>query len=290
MTAVVEKKLKKTTIRQLQKMKEAGTPIVAFGVYESVTATIADQLGVHVFMTGPSGPMSLFGHTNPTRISFEEQLCTLRAVSKSTRYALINAHMPFCSFQASNRDAVVNAARLISEGGADTVKCDAVPALADNIRAIIDAGIPVIAHIGVQAMRSVEQYGYGLKGSNAEEAKRLIDAAHCIAETGVFAFLAEHVCADVTELLAKQLKVPVLSLGSGNRADGVCIVSGDLINYSASTRPAHAGRMTNLVRVIEKGLERYAAGVRDGSYPDPKSAPQMPMEVFEDFKKRQALN
>jgi 3-methyl-2-oxobutanoate hydroxymethyltransferase len=98
-------------------MKSGREPIVALGVYESVTAKIADAMGVHIFMTGPSAPMSPFAHTNPTQIMFEEQLCTQRAVSRVTQYALINAHMPFLAYQASARDAVLNAGRLIAEGG-----------------------------------------------------------------------------------------------------------------------------------------------------------------------------
>lgn len=212
-----EEKRKKVTISQLRKMKQERRPIVAIGVYESVTASIADRYPVQIFMTGPSGPMSLFGHSNPTAISMEEQLCTLRAISRVTKYALINAHMPFLSYQTSARDAVINAGRLVAEGGADTVKCDATPALSENIRAIVDSGIPVIAHLGVQALRRVEQSGYGLKGATAEQAKRLIDDAHVLAETGVFALLLEHVCAEVVEILAGELPIPVLSLGSGGQ-------------------------------------------------------------------------
>ena len=121
-------------------MKSSREQIVTLGVYESVTAKIADTMGVHIFMTGPSGPMSPFGHTNPTQITFEEQLCTQRAVSRVTQYALINAHMPFLAYQASARGAVLNAGGLIAEGGADCVKCDAHPALTDNIRATADLG------------------------------------------------------------------------------------------------------------------------------------------------------
>ena len=96
-----EAKRQKVTIRQLQQMRAKGERIVALGVYESVTASVADEIGFHIFMTGPSGPMSLFGHTNPTQISFEEQPTTLRAVTRVARYALINAHMPFLSYQAT---------------------------------------------------------------------------------------------------------------------------------------------------------------------------------------------
>jgi 3-methyl-2-oxobutanoate hydroxymethyltransferase len=283
-----EDKRKKVTISQLRKMKMEKRPIVAIGVYESVTASIADQYPVQIFMTGPSGPMSLFGHSNPTAISMEEQLCTLRAVSRVTKYALINAHMPFLSYQTSARDAVINAGRLVAEGGADTVKCDATPALFENIRAIVDSGIPVIAHLGVQALRRVEQSGYGLKGATAEQAKRLIDDARVLSKTGVFALLMEHVCAEVVEILAKELPIPVLSLGSGGRGDGISIVAGDLLNYSAFKRPAHAGQMVDLMSEIEKGLASYAAAVRDKSYPQVEAAPKMQEDEYKKFTDRHA--
>jgi 3-methyl-2-oxobutanoate hydroxymethyltransferase len=278
-------KRRKVTIRQLRDMKARREPIVALGVYESVTASIADKIGFHILMTGPSGPMSLFGHTNPAQISLDEQLTTLRAVTRVTNYAMINAHMPFMAYQASPRDAILNAARLVAEGGADTVKCDATRALIGNIRAIVEAGIPVTAHIGVQALRRVEQSGYGIKGADAEEAKRLIDDAHALADAGVFAFLVEHVCADVMALLSESLPVPAISLGSGPCADGICIVSGDLLNYSAFPRPAHAGQMADLATVIERGLAEFGSRLRAGTYPDANDAPHFSEPEYGVFMK-----
>jgi 3-methyl-2-oxobutanoate hydroxymethyltransferase len=274
---------RKVTIRQLREMKAKGERIVALGVYDAVTAGIADELGFHIFMTGPSGPMSLFGHTNPAQISFDEQLTTLRAVTRIPRYALINAHMPFLTYHASARDAVLNAGRLIAEGGAETVKCDATRALAGNIRAIVDSGIPVIAHIGLQASRRVEQSGYGIKGASSEEAKRIIDDAEALVEAGVFAFLIEHVCADVTALLTHRLPVPTISLGAGPHADGICIVSGDALNYSAFRRPAHAGQVIDMRASIERGLGEYARQVREGRYPDDTQAPHLGPEEYKAF-------
>ncbi|MGH7662489.1 MAG: 3-methyl-2-oxobutanoate hydroxymethyltransferase [Vulcanimicrobiaceae bacterium] len=276
-------KRRKITIRQLREMKEQRRPIVALGVYESVTASLADEIGIEILMTGPSGPMSLFARTSVAEISFEEQLTTLRAVSRVTRYALINAHMPFLSYQTSERDAILNAGRLVAEGGADTVKCDAAAPFVRNIRAIVEAGIPVIAHIGVQASRRVEQSGFGIKGATADEAKRIIDDAHVIAEAGVFAFLVEHVCAEVMTILTQTLPVPVISLGSGGESDGACIVSGDLLNYSAFPAPAHAGRMVDLRVLIQTGLAGYASGVRARTYPDTSDAPHMNSREHEAF-------
>ena len=264
-------------------MKARRELIAALGVYELVTASIADDIGYDIFMTGPSGPMSLFGHSNPTQITFAEQLTILKAVSRITQYALINAHMPYLTYQASVRDAVTNAGRLISEGGADTVKCDGTRALAPNIKAIVDAGIPVIAHIGLQASRRIEQSGYGIKGATATEAKQIIDDADALVDAGVFAVLIEHVCADVTALLTERLPVPTISLGAGSSADGVCVISGDVLNYSVFPRPVHAGQAADIRSIIEGGLADYAKRVRDGSYPDDATAPHIGRDEYAGF-------
>ena len=275
---------RKVTIQQLREMKRRSERIVVLGVYDAVTTSIAEQLGVDVLMTGPSGPMSLFGHTNPTQIGFEEQLVTLQAVTRVARYALTNAHMPYLSYHASERDAVLNAGRLISEGGADTVKCDANRYLANNIRAIASSGIPVIAHIGLQASRRIEQSGYGLKGRTAEDGKRIVDDAWALVEAGVFAILVEHAASEVMAHLTKELPVPTISLGSGPDADGICIVSGDAINYTVFPRPVHATGFADVRNLISCGLKEYAARTRDGTYPTSEKAPQMNPEEYIRFQ------
>lgn len=276
---------RKITIRDLRDMKARREPIIALGVYDSVVASLADEFGVHVLMNGPSGPMSLFGRSNPAEITFEEQLITLKAVTRVAPYALINAHMPYMSYQTSERDAVRNAARLVAEGGADTVKCDGNNRIARKIGAIVDAGVPVIAHIGLQASRRVEQSGYGVKGKTIEEAQRILDDAWSLVEAGVFAFVVEHVSPELMAHLTKTLPVPTFSLGSGPDADGVTIVAGDVLNYSAFARPAHAGQFVDLRSTIAAGLRAYAAGLRDGSYPTERDAPRMAKGEFAKLKK-----
>lgn len=274
---------RKVTIGDLRSMKVRGEPIVAMGVYDSVLASLADEAGVHILMTGPSGPMSLFGHLSPSHITADEQLVTLKAVTRVARYALINAHLPYLSYHASPRDAVLSAARMISEGHADTVKCDANRKLAGSIRAIVDAGIPVIAHIGLQASRKVEQSGYGLKGRTAEEARLIVDDAHALVDAGVFAFVVENVTSDVMAHLTAVLPVPTIGLSSGGRADGVCVISGDAVNYSAFARPRHAGQFVDLRVEIDRGLRAYATQVRDGTYPSQADAPRMDPEEYSKF-------
>jgi 3-methyl-2-oxobutanoate hydroxymethyltransferase len=285
MSAEPEKVRRKITIRELQAMKARREPIVALGVYDSVVAGIADELGVHILMNGPSGPMSLFGHTNPTAITEEEQLSTLKAVTRVARYALTNAHMPYMSYQGSERDAILAAGRMIAKGGADTVKCDANAKIASRVRAIVEAGIPVIAHIGRQASRRIEQSGYGVKGKTFEDANRIVEDAWALVDAGVFAFVVEHVAPELIAHLTKHLPVPVLSLGSGPEADGISIVSGDVLNYSAFSRPAHAGQFADLRGLFATGLGTYAQQVRSGAYPLEQDAPMMEPVEFEKLKK-----
>ena len=281
MSAELEKARPKVTIRELHAMKARHEPILALGVYDSVVAGIADEVGVHILMNGPSGPMSLFGHTNPTAITEEEQLSTLKAVTRVTRFALTNAHMPYMSYQGSEREAIATAGRMVAKGGADTVKCDANAKIAGKIRAIVEAGIPVIAHIGLQASRRIEQSGYGIKGKTFEDANRIFEDAWALVDAGVFAFVVEHVAPELISHLTKSLPVPVLSLGSGPEADGVSIVSGDVLNYSAFPRPAHAGQFADLRGLFKKGLATYAEQVRSGAYPLEKDAPTMEEAEYE---------
>ncbi|MBI3716378.1 MAG: 3-methyl-2-oxobutanoate hydroxymethyltransferase [Betaproteobacteria bacterium] len=285
MSAEPDKPRRKITIRELQAMKTRREPILALGVYDSVVAGIADELGIHILMNGPSGPMALFGHSNPAAITEEEQLATLKAVTRVSRYALTNAHMPYMSYQSSERDAVLNAGRLVARGGADTVKCDANAGLAKNIRAIVQAGIPVIAHIGLQASRRIEQSGYGVKGKTFEDAARIVEDAWALLDAGVFTFVVEHVAPELMAYLTQTLPVPVLSLGSGPDADGVSIVSGDVLNYSAFARPAHAGQFADLRQLFLKGIGTYAQQVRSGEYPQEKDAPTMDPVEFKKLNK-----
>jgi 3-methyl-2-oxobutanoate hydroxymethyltransferase len=163
------------------------------------------------------------------------------------------------------------------------VKVDAHRALAENVRAIVVSGIPVIAHIGLQASRRIEQSGYGRKGRTAEEAKRILDDAWAMAGAGVFAFVVEHVSAELMAHLTAVLPVPTISLGSGSKAHGVCIVSGDAVNYSVFPRPAHAGQFADLRVEIDHGLREYARQVRSGDYPAGADAPRMSPEENERF-------
>ena len=275
---------KKITIKHLLGMKARGETIVALGVYDYPTASVADRLGFEILLTGPSGPMSLFGHRHVHSIKPEEMLVITKAVSRVEPKALLVASLPFMTYESSNQRAIETAALFVTQGGADCVKCDANRYLAPRLEAIVRSGIPVMAHIGLQASRNVEQSGYRVQGRTAEEAINLVEDAEALVRAGVFALLVETATQEVTHYLKNNLHVPVISLGSGSDADGVCIVSGDAVGYSVFPKPPTAARFVDIRPSIHKALTSYAQSARNGLYPVKGQYSSLPSEQWQKIK------
>ena len=276
---------KKVSIERLLTMKQRGETIAALGVYDSPMASWADDIGFEIFVIGNSGPMSLFGHKAAITVKADELLFMTRAVSRVTRYALIVATMPYMSYAASREESVRTAAWLVSEGGADCVQCHGNLHTAEFIAAITGAGVPVYAHLGLQSVRKTEQSGFGLKGRTAGAAKRIVDEARAMVDAGAFAIMLEHVPIELTRIIRDMVPVPVISLGSGADADGIYLVSADLIGYSVFRKPVTAGQFADVRPVVEDALKTYASQVRNREYPSGEHANHMDPEALEELRK-----
>ena len=276
---------KKVSIERLLTMKQRGETIAALGVYDSPMASWADDIGFEIFVIGNSGPMSLFGHKAAITVKADELLFMTRAVSRVTRYALIVATMPYMSYAASREESVRTAAWLVSEGAADCVQCHGNLHTAEFIAAITGAGVPVYAHLGLQSVRKTEQSGFGLKGRTAGAAKRIVDEARAMVDAGAFAIMLEHVPIELTRIIRDMVPVPVISLGSGPDADGIYLVSADLIGYSVFRKPVTAGQFADVRPVVEDALKTYASQVRNREYPSGEHANHMDPEALEELRK-----
>ena len=276
---------KKVTVKQLLDMKKRREMIVSIGVYDSPMAAIADEIGFDLLINGNAGPMSLLGHKTPMTVRFEEQLILTQAVSRVAQYGMIVAHMPYMTYHASQEDAIRNAARLISEGGADAVKCEGNRYTCRYVAEIVRAGIPVMGHIGMQASRKLEQSGFGFKGRTAEEAVRIVDDARAFVEAGAFGFILEYTPVDITTYLARTLPVPVISVGAGASPDGIYLIAGDAVGYSAFPRPKNEGSFVDVRPIIAKGLRAYKDQVLAKSYPGPEFTQHMTPEEHAKFLK-----
>lgn len=284
-SAAQEVKRKKVTIPMLMEKKKRREPITMLAVYDYPTAIVADSIGIDILCTSDSGAMVLFGHESTVTVTFEEVLFMTQAVKRGSKYGLRMVDMPYMSYHLSEEQAVRNAARFVSEGGGEVMKCEGTKHHAKNIAAIVRAGIPVMGHIGITPMREAQLGGFSAQGKTAERAKELVEDAMAMVDAGCFAILCEVTTSEVCQYLAETLPVPVISLGSGNKGDGVHIITSDLFKLYPRHTPRHSKVYMEFFPLIEKVLRAYKEDVETRAYPGPEHTVFMKPEELEKFRR-----
>ena len=267
---------KKVTIPGLDEKMQSGEQIVQLAVYEYRHAVIADRLGIDILCVSDTGGMILFGHPDTTSVTFDEVMMMSKAIQRGSRYGLRMVDMPYWSFHISPEQAVENAGRFVAESGAEVMKCEGNRHHAKAIEAIVKAGIPVQGHIGVTPMRMAQLGGFRAQGKTADRAKELIEDAQAMVDAGCFSILCEVTTEEVCQYLAETLPVPVVSLGAGNKADGVHIIASDLFHLYEEHTPRHSKIYTDLIPILEDVYTRYMDDVRTRTYPGPEHTVYMP--------------
>ncbi len=277
-------KRKKVTIPQLFEKKRKGEKITQLAVYDYANARIADRLGMDILCVSDTGGMVLFGHPNTTSVTFEEVMLMAQAVDRGSQYGLRMVDMPYMSFHVSPQQAVENAALFVQKANAEVMKCEGNKHHVKNIEAIIKAGIPVQGHIGITPMRMPQLGGFACQGKTVDRAKELIEDAWAMVDAGCFSIMCEVTTSEVCEYLAETLPVPVISLGAGNKADGVHIIGSDLFHLYEPHVPRHSKIYEDLIPIIERVYKQYMADVQNQVYPGPEHTVFMKPEVLEEFK------
>src|SRR3954466_503104 len=229
---------KKVTIPMLMEKKKKGEPIVQLAVYDYETAIVADRVGIDILCVSATGGMVLLRHESTPSVSFEEVWFMAQAVKRGSQYGLRMVDMPYMSFHLSAQQAVDNAAKYVSQGGAEVMKCEGNQHHAKYIEAIVKAGIPVQGHIGICPMRIPQLGGFAAQGKTADRAKELVDDAWAFVDAGCFSIMTEVVTSEVSQYLTETLPVPVISLGSGNTSAGVHIIGSDFFPFFKKKPPA----------------------------------------------------
>jgi len=261
---------KKVTIPGLEQKMQRGEQIVQLAVYEYRHAVIADRLGIDILCVSDTGGMILFGHPDTTSVTFDEVMMMSKAIQRGSQYGLRMVDMPYWSFHVSPEQAVENAGRFVAESGAEVMKCEGNRHHAKAMEAIVNAGIPVQGHIGVTPMRMAQLGGFRAQGKTADRAKELIEDAQAMVDAGCFSILCEVTTEEVCQYLAETLPVPVVSLGAGNKADGVHIIASDLFHLYEEHTPRHSKIYTDLIPILEDVYTRYIDDVRTRTYPGPE--------------------
>ncbi len=268
----------KLTLPRLAEMTSRGERIVMVTAYDAPSARLADEAGIDLILVGDSAAMVVLGHDSTLPVTLDEMLMLTGAVSRVTRRALVVGDLPFGSYQESDEKAVASAVRMVKEGGADIVKLEGADRRLSRVRAIGDAGIPVMGHIGLTPQSATLLGGYKAQGRTAGSAHRLYDAALASEAAGCCALVLEAVPAEVAGAIARVLTIPVIGIGAGPDCDGQVLVWHDLLGVSPDPVPRFVKRYADVASEIRRALGAYANEVREGIFPEPRHTYPMPEE------------
>ncbi len=258
----------KKTIKSLIKMKQKGEKITALTAYEALFAGYLDEVGIDFILVGDSAGMVFAGHETTLPITMDEIIYHTRSVRRAVKESLLVADMPFMSYQVSVEDALRNAGRLLKEGGAEAVKMEGGSRILEQVKACVDAGIPVMGHLGMTP-QSVNQFGgFKTQAKKDYEAEELIREALALEKAGVFAIVLEKIPAALAKKVSEELKIPTIGIGAGVETDGQILVTQDMLGMYEKFKPKFVRRYAELASTIKHALKGYNDDVKSGVFPN----------------------
>ena len=254
------------SVYDIIKMKKDGKKISAITSYDYTLASLCDKSGIDILLVGDSAGMVMLGYENTIPVTMDQMCMFTEAVSRARKNSLLVADLPFMSYQASVEDAIKNSGRLI-QAGADAVKLEGGISMSETISAIVDVGIPVMGHIGLQPQTTMLSEGYKVQGRTKDTAIKLIEDAKELEEAGVFTIVLEMISHEVAQIISETISVPTIGIGSGVGCNGKVLVVQDLLGMFEKIKPRFAKRYLNLSEDIVKALENYKNDVESGTFP-----------------------
>ena len=273
----------KLPLTDLADMKGRHDRIVMVTAYDFPSGRIADAAGVDIVLVGDSAAMTVLGNGSTVPATMEEMVMLTRAVTRGAHRPLVVADMPFGSFQVSDEDAVKNAVRFLKEATADAVKVEGAGPTVSRVLALVGAGIPVMGHLGLTPQSATMLGGFRAQGRTAAKARELLDDALTLEQAGCFALVLEAVPAAVATKITEALSIPTIGIGSGRGCDGQVLVYHDLLGLYEGKSPRFVKRYAELATTIQEALERFAADVRSGSFPEDEHTYSIPDEELAEF-------
>jgi 3-methyl-2-oxobutanoate hydroxymethyltransferase len=268
---------KKTSVLDVQQAKDEGRKLTMLTAYDYPLGLMAAESGVDIVLVGDSLGMVVMGLEGTVEVTMADMIHHIKAVVRGCKGPLIVGDMPFMSYNTSIREAIINAGRLMKEGGCDVVKLEGGVDFAPTIGAIVKAGIPVQGHIGLTPQTASALGGFKMQGKDAAAAKQIIDDARALEDAGVFAPLGK--------LVADAVNVPVIGIGAGPDVDGQVLVFHDVVGLFDRFVPKFVKQYINVRKTIIEALKEYNRDVVEGTFPGPEHSFKMPPETLEQLKK-----
>ena len=274
----------KLSLADLTALKHQRQKITMITAYDAPSARFADAAGIDAILVGDSAAMTIFGYDQTTAITIEDMLLLARAARRGTARALLLADMPFGSVQVSDAATVANAVRFVKEAGVDAVKIEGAGPMLRRIGAVIDAGIPVMGHIGLTPQSVNQLGGYKPQGRTAVAAERLLDDAGALERAGCVAIVLEAIPQTVAASITRALTIPTIGIGAGVDCDGQVLVWHDVLGLTGGHVPKFVKQYAALGEEIVKAIQAYIADVQSGRFPEARHTYAMPDDERERFE------
>jgi 3-methyl-2-oxobutanoate hydroxymethyltransferase len=260
--------IKRVTTRSLQEMKRHGVRISALTAYDAIMAGLFDRALIDVILVGDSVANVVQGRSTTLPVTLDEIIYHTQAVTRGVERSMVVADMPFMSYQVHADEAFRNAGRIMKETDASAVKLEGGVEQAEAVRRMTAAGIPVMGHLGLQP-QSIHQYGgYRPRGTNTDEAEKILTDAKALEEAGAFSIVLEKIPAGLAERVTASLSIPTIGIGAGPHCDGQILVSADMLGLTLEFHPRFVRRYETFAERTSDAVKRYVQDVREGTFPD----------------------
>ena len=270
----------KNTVRTFQMAKEKGEKLTMLTAYDYSTARLMEEAGINAILVGDSLGNTMLGYEDTISVTVEDMIHHGAAVARGTSDTMVVIDMPFMSYQTGTRDALINAGRLMKEGRAGAVKLEGGASVCPQIKAITEAGIPVMAHLGLTP-QSVNAFGGNrVQGKTEEAAKKLIDDALAVQEAGAFAVVLECIPEKLAKIVTEKLDIPTIGIGAGAGCDGQILVYQDMLGMYSDFTPKFVKKYGELGESMKKCFKEYCSEVKNGTFPKEENSFKMSEEVM----------
>ena len=281
--AVSALRLPKVTAGSLRERKGSGDRITAMTAYDFPTAKLVDEAGIDMILVGDSLAMAVLGHPDTLSVTMEEMLHHVKAVRRGVRSSLLVADMPYGSYHGSREQAVSNALRMVKEGGAEAVKVEGGLVRAGVVRAITEAEIPVVGHIGLTPQSVNAMGGYKVQGRSVEAMDQLLQSALALEAAGAVAIVLEGIPREAAARITERLHIPTIGIGAGPECDGQILVFHDIFHLTFTAKTKFVRRFGDAAEVFRQGLAEYRESVAAGTFPTDAESYHLPTAVREEI-------
>jgi len=266
----VSKEIKRKTTQTIREMKARGEKIAMLTGYDYSMATVLDDSGIDVILVGDSAANVMAGYETTVPITLEEMMYHASSVVRASKQAMVVVDLPFGSYQGAPYDALGAAVKVMKQTGAHALKLEGGQQVAETVKLMVDAGIPVMGHLGLTP-QSIHQFGsFGLRAKEQDEAQKLIDDALLLEKMGCFALVLEKIPAGLAAQVTQALTIPTIGIGAGNQCDGQVLVINDMLGLTKGFRPKFLRQYLNLYEEINKAVLQYIEDVKSGDFPNEK--------------------